>query len=410
MRHALTLAAVVSLLVLAPTLAPAREFKGKRPNCPTLEARLAARELQGLPEHRLRGLRNRVARNCVALNEVQVLGSHNSYHIQPSQALLDILLSFDPQFSAWEYSHLDLADQFELQGIRQIELDVFADPAGGLYARRGGLIALGQDPETYIPELYPPGFKVLHVQDIDFETTCLTFVQCLKNLRAWSNRRRGHLPIMVLVEAKDEAIPDPLNFGFAIPVPIGAAELNAIDAEIRSVFGAKRLITPDSIRRGRPTIEQAIQELGWPRLGEVRGKILFALDNGGAKRDAYVAGHPALAGRVMFTDSPPGSPEAAFMKRNDPLPDPSVIQNLVAQGYIVRTRADADTVEARANDTTTRDAALASGAQFVSTDFPVPSPIFGTPYMVEIPGGTIARCNPVNGPASCRSQIFQLPW
>lgn len=409
MRHAIprTLAIVTLALSLAPGAVAAREFRGKRPNCPTLEARLADLEQRGASERRLRGLRHRIARNCVALNEIQVLGTHNSYHVQPLPALLDILVSFDPQFIGLEYTHRHLFEQFESQGIRQIELDVFADPAGGLYARRGGMIALGQDPESFILELYRPGFKVLHVQDIDFEATCLTFVQCLKNIRSWSKRRPRHLPIMVLVEVKDDPIPDPLDFGFATPLPIGPAELDAIDAEIRSVFGERRLITPDKIRRDRPTLEDAVQQLGWPRLGEVRGKILFALDNGGGKRADYIAGHPSLEGRVMFTDSPPGNPEAAFVKMNDPLPDPSVIQNLVASGFIVRTRADADTTEARNDDTTRRDAALASGAQFVSTDFPVPSPSFGTGYFVEIPGGTTARCNPVNGPAGCRSAALE---
>ena len=68
---------------------------------------------------------------------------------------------------------------------------------------------------------------------------------------------------------------------------------------------------------------------------------------------------------------------------------------------LVRTRADADTVQARSNDTTMRDAALAGGAQFVSTDYEVPDPRFG-PYVVRIPGGTPARCNPVTAPPTAR--------
>ena len=44
-----------------------------------------------------------------------------------------------------------------------------------------------------------------------------------------------------------------------------------------------------------------------------------------------------------------------------------------------------------------RDAALTGGAQFVSTDYEVPDPRFG-PYVVKIPGGTPARCNPVTAP------------
>ncbi len=205
---------------------------------------------------------------------------------------------------------------------------------------------------------------------------------------------------MILVETKDETIPDPFNFGFAIPIPIGPAELDAIDAEIRSVFSPRRLITPDDIRRDRATLEEAVLELGWPRLGSVRGRVLFALDNGGAVKANYLAGHPSLAGRVMFTDSPPGSPESAFVKMNDPM---SAITPLVQAGYIVRTRADADTAEARSGDTAPRDAALASGAQYVSTDYPEPYPPFGTGYFVEIPGESPARCNPINTPVGCRN-------
>jgi hypothetical protein len=69
--------------------------------------------------------------------------------------------------------------------------------------------------------------------------------------------------------------------------------------------------------------------------------------------------------------------------------------------------ADADTLEARFGMTTRRDAALASGAQFVSTDYPVPNPDFGTGYFVEIPDGAPARCNPVNAPAGCRNGALE---
>jgi hypothetical protein len=195
-----------------------------------------------------------------------------------------------------------------------------------------------------------------------------------------------------------------VNLGFTVPIPIGSAEFDALDAEIRSVFPKKKLLTPDTLRHGRPTLEEAILTIGWPRLGSVRDKVLFLLDNA-AKRDAYIAGHPSLEGRVLFTNASPGDPDAAFVEINDSS-DPS-IPSVVSAGYLVRTRADADTVEARVNDTGPRDAALASGAQFVSTDYPVPNPAFGTGYFVEIPGGMPARCNPVNAPAGCRADALE---
>src|SRR5205814_6117638 len=101
----------------------------------------------------------------------------------------------------------------------------------------------------------------------------------------------------------------------------------------------------------------------------------------------YLAGHPSLMGRILFTDSSPGDDTAAFVKENDPSATSPSISDLVAAGYLVRTRADGDTVEARSGDTGPRGAAIASGAQMVSTDYPVPDPDFGTGYAVPIPAG-----------------------
>ncbi len=89
------------------------------------------------------------------------------------------------------------------------------------------------------------------------------------------------------------------------------------------------------------------------------------------------------------------------MKLNDPVSSFDRIRSLVAAGYLVRTRADADTVEARTGNTQRREAALASGAHFVSTDFPAADPRFGTGYAVRLPGEIAARCNPVSAPRTC---------
>lgn len=63
--------------------------------------------------------------------------------------------------------------------------------------------------------------------------------------------------------------------------------------------------------------------------------------------------------------------------------------------FMVRTRADYDTVQSRQNDTTQRDAAFASGAQFISTDYPEPNPEF-SPYCVRFDDGVVARMNPIS--------------
>lgn len=343
------------------------------------------------------------------LNQMQVLGSHNSYHIEPQPALFSLLRAFsEPLAQSFEYTHLPLEEQFARQGIRQIELDVFTDPDGGLYANRAGQRAATGDGASGVPALDEPGLKVLHVQDIDFETTCFTLVECLTDVRTWSEANPGHAPLMILVEVKDDVIPDP-GLGFVIPLPFGAADLDTLDAEIRSVFAPEQMITPDDVRGDHDTLEQAILSDGWPTLGASRGKVLFALDNGGEKKALYTEGHPSLRGRVLFTSSEPGEDEAGFVKLNDPIGDAAKIRDLVARGFIVRTRADADTAQARTGDVTQRDAALASGAQFVSTDYPVPDPDFGTGYFVAIPDGTPARCNPISAPSDCTSLDIENP-
>ena len=163
----------------------------------------------------------------------------------------------------------------------------------------------------------------------------------------------------------------------------------------------------DDVRGNAPTLEQAVLSgTGWPTIGASRGKVMFLLDNE-SRAPLYLQGHPSLAGRMLFTPSTPGQPEAAFIKDNDPIGSDGLewqrIQGYVAAGYVVRTRADTDTIQARSGDTTMRDDALKSGAQWVSTDYPTLSDnIFGTGYFVELPGGGVARCNPINAGRVCK--------
>ena len=339
--------------------------------------------------------------DTVRMNQLQYLGTHNSYHRRVRADIFDLLLVYIPDVApTLEYAHLSLTEQFSKQGIRQIELDVFHDPKGGLYAAHQALTLFEENPASGIPALSEPGLKVLHVQEVDYETTCYLFTACLQEIKQWSDTNPNHLPIMVLVEAKDEQIPDPLNLNFAIPLPFDSVALDTIDAEIRSIFPNEQLILPETVRGDAVTLEHAVLTIGWPLLSDARGKILFALDNGGEILELYIAGHPSLEGRVLFTNSPPGTPEAAFMKINNPLGDPSEINDFVENNYLVRTRSDGDTVQARSGDTTQREAALASGAQYISTDYPAADPAFST-YRVTIPGDYIARCNPVNGGDDC---------
>jgi hypothetical protein len=289
------------------------------------------------------------------------------------------------------------------RGVRQLEFDIYADPEGGLYATRQIFRIVPGDTASGLPELDEPGMKVLHIQEIDFDTHCLTLEICLEQIKAWSDEHPNHLPITVMIGAKDDPIPDPFDWGFTIPIPFGPDEVDDIDEEIRAVFPAERLITPDEVRGDYATLKEAVLDGSWPTLTEARGRVMFVLLDEGDARDFYVDGHPSLEGRVMFTNSEEDAPEASWFKVDSALEDGDRIGELVQAGYMVRTRADADTQQARDDDYTLQNAAFESGGQFVVTDYVVPDPAFGTDYQAAVPGGHVARCNPISAPEPCDS-------
>lgn len=356
----------------------------------------------------------------VDLNEIQILGSHNSYHQQPRDEIFAVLEQISQELAeSIEYSHVPLTEQFTEHGVRQIEIDVFADPDGGLFASQAGNTFVGLPAESGVPELDEPGFKVLHTQDFDYATNCLTLTICLEEVEAWSSANPDHVPLMVMIEAKEESIeaaaedlgggveiPD---LGWAVPLEFTSELFDDLDAEILSVIPEEQIITPDDVRGDHDTLEEAVLEDGWPSLADSRGKIMFSLVDGSDQRDIYLEGHESLEGRVLFTNSEPGDPDAAFLRVDDPIEDGARIRELVEAGYLIRTRSDTPTADARNGDTTRREAALASGAQFVSTDYEVPDELFGTGYSVAIPGGTPARCNPVNAPPRCTPEAIAEP-
>jgi hypothetical protein len=198
------------------------------------------------------------------------------------------------------------------------------------------------------------------------------------------------LPIFILIETK-------VGKGRPFQVETEAftpAVFDDLDKEIRSVFPAGKMIVPDDVRGKRATLEEAVLAGAWPKLEAARGKVIFLLDQRKARPD-YIAGHPTLEGRVIFTNADPGTPDAAFVEQNNPLTDPALIPGLVKKGYLVRTRTDADTAEGRTGDTTMRDAALASGAQILSSDYYFNEKASWTGYSVNFPQGVIARCDPL---------------
>lgn len=331
------------------------------------------------------------------MNDLQAVGTHNSYKQAMPPAELAAHRARDPRADGIDYGHRPLGEQLD-RGARTLELDVYYDPRGGYYAHPPGALRKGYTRSPWSPaatrQMQQPGFKVMHMADIDFRSSCQTFVACLMIIRDWSHKHPRHVPIMLLINAKD----GPSGPGAVTPLRFTEAAFDALDAEIRTVLSATDLVVPDDVQGNAPTLREAVRAGHWPTLGQARGKEFFVLDEDAPKVALYRGARHSLEGRVMFINTDEASPAAAYLTLNDPQTEAARIRRDVAAGYMIRTRADADTVEARRNDTRRREAAFASGAQYVSTDYLWPDPRFGD-YMVRLPGGESARCNPLRAPA-----------
>ncbi len=367
--------------------------------------------------------------DSLKINQIQVLGTHNSY-AQPVDS--NVLAFADPIFDKMmeemssrmpaekmevykeyhpntvkiseglKYDHPPFDVQLD-SGLRSLEIDVYYDPTGNRFTDPAMYRALREkgitDLAPYKTEgLDQPGFKVMHVADFDFRTHYVTLKEALQALRSWSDKNSDHAPVFIMIEAKDQGIP--LLPGAAEILAFTEKAFDELDEEIVSVMGKEKLITPDDVRGSYTSMREAVLAGNWPTVGSARGKFIFLLlpSAGGIELSSdYVKGRPNLENRIMFIQSKPEDPFAAFILLDNAIVRQKEIQQLVQQGYLVRTRSDIETYEAKVNDYTRARAAFESGAQVISTDFFQQGNTYGTTYRVQLPGGGEARVNPVNG-------------
>jgi hypothetical protein len=245
----------------------------------------------------------------IRMNQVQVIGTHNSYKRSVSeaeQAKYDELLQRPGAYDAsLAYDHASIPNQLARQGVRGLELDLFPDPEGGLYAQPILRTQLGLGPLAD-PAWTRPGIKTFHVADLDYATTCVAFVTCLQQVKAFSDATPRHVPLLIMLELKSSE-PRVVEAGGVAAPPWEAAALDALDAEIRSVFGEADLITPDDRAPAGPHA-RAVRARGGladarpqPRQGGVPpGQRARPI------RDAYTAGRPSLEGPRPVHELPAG--------------------------------------------------------------------------------------------------------
>jgi len=329
------------------------------------------------------------------LNQIQVIGTHNSSHRMPlPEERFAPLMGRD--IDDYRYEHPSLTDQLGAQGVRGLELDVYPDPDGRYaYPLARKWSGRGRRPESLWGE---SGFKVMHAPDADYRTGSPTLAGALAEIASWSAVNPRHVPIFLQLELKGNWPWSRLLGGVAVP-RWTAATLDELDAVLRDRLGIDRLLTPDEIRSSGMTLARSVRQVGWPLVDDVRGKVLCFLDCPPQVRRRYVRGRPSLLGRAAFTCPGPGDDDAAMLMRNDPRGAyAGEIAELARAGYLVRTRADEPVSTARADDMARPAAALAGGAHLISTDYPIPGRAFrwgSGRYVAQLPGGATVRPNPI---------------
>ncbi|MDB4712820.1 phosphatidylinositol-specific phospholipase C1-like protein [bacterium] len=334
----------------------------------------------------------------LSMNQIQTIGTHNSYHIAPHPSVMKLIKSIMPgQADSISYTHRPLSEQLDLLGMRKFELDLFHDTKGGSYSSPAGAVMTNgsnwkiKHPEFDEEAMSKTGMKIIHFPNFDFRSNTPTIKAALKEINRWSRRNACHIPIMILIETKKvkRSVKSAERNTFQVP------DFLALEKEILSILDIRQIITPDNVKGNFDSLNKAVTIKGWPSLYQARGRFIFALDNQGEERINYLTLHPELKGALIFVSSPPGNPESAFLKINDPVVNYLAIKNRVKEGYLVRTRADSDLAEAKNNDYSKMRKAFSSGAQFISTDFP--ESVKGvSSYRVSLPGNVrTGRLNPL---------------
>jgi hypothetical protein len=353
-------------------------------------ARLSAAAVEGLD-------------GSLRLDQVQYIGTHNSYHIAPGPEIAALVLreNFSLQdpwtaprlVEATDFSHLPLADQLRA-GHRQFELDVHDDPVGGRYAAPGFLRLLGARAPAIpgLDDLRRPGFKVFHEPEWDFRSTNYLLSSWLRELEAWSQTNQGHLPLIVQIEAKQVVRMPDIGGQPAVPsLDFTGDTWRRLEEEIKSVIPARKIFTPDNLRGEYTDLRDAVLARGWPTLMKLRGRFIFLLLNKEKETRSYLQLDPRLRGRLFFVSVGSEDPAAAWFR----VPDPARpgLRDLISRGFLATVVADQHTQAARRNDPAQRETAFASGAQFILTDFPKPDSRFSE-YCVRFSGGAYVRPNP----------------
>ena len=180
------------------------------------------------------------------LDQLQVVGTAESYKQKPDSAVMGLIrIGGKKDAEALDFGLPTLEAQLD-SDVRALSFDVAYDPKGGLFKNPAGAgMAMDLLPGDYVAAMSNPGFKVIHVLDVDYRSSCLALADCLRQVAAWSKAHPRHLPIVITLRTNDAKTPMP---GATRPLPCDEAAMNALEGEIRAAFTPDEIITPDRVQ------------------------------------------------------------------------------------------------------------------------------------------------------------------
>lgn len=301
----------------------------------------------------------------IKFNEMSFLGTHNSYQTAILDETMKLYKNLETLtfglFSAegGEFESETLTQQLSC-GIRSFEMDIET---------------FDRDGEV--------SFTCMHSPYIEMSTSCYDFSLALKEISMWSDNNPDHLPITIIIEPKSIFIPlEDMKF-FSLDYA------KILDEVLREGLGEK-LFTPADMLRDYSSFGEMRAADDWCEVSDMLGKVVVLLHEGDITED-YIAIDPAIKSQAMFPMLRPKDVErdcTSFILCNKPDELLEIKEDVIDEKKImVRTRADnfAQITEER------RENAFASGANIISTDYPVRTDLQSGDYVVTFGGMTTAR-------------------
>ena len=272
--------------------------------------------------------------NELRLNEIQVLATHNSYKRMPFMPFSKFLQFCGGQrVRNGHYGLPTLTEQLN-RGIRGVEIDVV---------------------------IYKKELRVIHDPIADWRTNGPDFKRTLQEIKLWSDINPNHIPINIMLQVRNSFCPYDHKIG-----KFKKEDIKMLDDTLGEIFGDDKIIKPADVKGEYPSLREAIEQNGWPKLSDCLGKVYFSLlIDDKPNEEYYIDIDPSFEKQRGFIFTRPDDEKksyTAIILADSPFTDG--LQELINQNYILRTRIDEqfDYTKER------YDAAMTLGSQILATD------------------------------------------